>query len=159
MDYYLNKCEGSNLFWWGADPGSTVTLFFLKSIKYSPFLMRIRILNQLWKMDPSQISDPESFPEHFFKIFWILTHEMFFLLYSLILMLKLKTAIQWLVSFNFIANTWYLCFESNLLLVSRFWLIFYPLNPDPGPKSWRPNRSGSETQLQLLLGTTTYQWS
>ena len=80
--------------------------------------------------------DPDPDPCYFFKIYWgFLTKIFFVLFFSLIFMLKLDEPFRkqeiFIISLFSIVQIWV---ESKFFFCS-FWLIFCPLDPDPGSQN------------------------
>ena len=100
-------------------------------------LMRIRILNTHWKkMDPDPNPDPD--PGHFYKIYWIFVtknnFQIFCFIFSHIFILNLDKQFRneeiFIISF-FSSKLQILVLGVKNVFFCSFWLIFYPLDPDP----------------------------
>ena len=131
--------------------------------------IRIWILVPHWKkMDPD--------PGNFFKIYWIFFFDTKFqILVSFIAYFVQKLDEPFRKEETLIISLskvqiW--CLGVKKIFFCKFWLIFYPLGPDPWirifcesgsgsrkPKSWGSNGSGSRTQFFWLWPGFQYQES
>ena len=81
--------------------------------------------------------DPDPDPGYFFKIYWIFLTKQNFEIFCLIFFAYFYVKTWWTIqkSGNFYNLTFFnssdLGFESKIIFLCSFWLIFCPLDPDP----------------------------
>ena len=95
-------------------------------LRIHSIFMRIRILDPHWKK-----IDPDPDPGHFFKIYWILFNKFFSLNFILKLDEPFRNEEIFIISLSFFSQVQIWGFGVKKIFFCSFWLIFYPLDPDP----------------------------